>query len=251
MTGHRIGTREEWAAAREELLAREKEHTRLGDELARQRRELPWVRVEKEYRLDTDDGTRTLAELFDGRSQLLVYHFMFGPSYEDGCPVNSSIADAVNGVVPHLNARDVTMLFVSQAPLEKLQTYKRRMGWSFPWVSSANSEFNIDLGYSSSEEQAREWVAPILEALPPIVDRNAGETGTDVVGYLTESPGFSAFALENGAVYHTYSTGTRGVEFLMGYYGILDRAPNGRDEGDGFQLWIRRHDEYDGEFSGR
>ena len=251
MTGHRIGTREEWAAAREELLAREKEHTRLGDELARQRRELPWVRVEKDYRLDTDDGTRTLAELFDGRSQLLVYHFMFGPSYEDGCPVNSSIADAVNGVAPHLNARDVTMLFVSQAPLEKLQTYKRRMGWSFPWVSSANSDFNIDLGYSSSEEQAREWVAPILEALPPIVDRNAGETGTDVFGYLTESPGFSAFVLENGAVYHTYSTGARGVEFLMGYYGILDRAPNGRDEGDGFQLWIRRHDEYDGEFSRR
>jgi predicted dithiol-disulfide oxidoreductase (DUF899 family) len=247
MTDHKIGTREEWLAAREELLAREKEHTRLGDKLARRRRELPWVRVEKEYLFDTDDGTRPLAELFDGHSQLLVYHFMFGPSYEAGCPSCSSIADAVNGVVPHLNARDVTMLFVSQAPLEKLQTYKRRMGWSFPWVSSANSAFNLDLGFSSSEERTREWVAPILEALPPIADRNARESGTDVVGYLTQSQGFSAFALDDGAVYHTYSTGARGVEFLMGYYGILDRAPKGRDEGDAFQVWIRRHDEYDSE----
>jgi predicted dithiol-disulfide oxidoreductase (DUF899 family) len=155
MNNHEVVSREEWAAARAELLAREKEHTRLGDELARQRRELPWVRVEKEYRFDTDDGTRALGELFDGRSQLVVYHFMFGPSYEAGCPTCSSIADAVKGVVPHLNARDVTTLFVSQAPLEKLQTYKRRMGWSFAWVSSANSEFNLDLGYSSSEEQTR------------------------------------------------------------------------------------------------
>jgi predicted dithiol-disulfide oxidoreductase (DUF899 family) len=244
MTEHKIGTREEWAAAREELRAREKEHTRLGDELARQRRELPWVRVEKEYRFDTDDGTRTLGALFDGRSQLVVYHFMFGPSYEAGCPTCSSIADGVNGVVPHLNARDVTMLFVSQGPLEKLQTYKRRLGWSFPWVSSANTDFNLDLGFSSSEEQTREWVAPMLEQLPPIADRNASESGTDIVGYLTQSQGFSAFVLDNGAVYHTYSTGARGVEFLMGYYGIIDRVPKGRDEGDGFQLWIRRHDEY-------
>jgi len=244
MTEFKTGTPEDWAAAREELLTREKEHTRLGDELARQRRELPRVRVEKEYRFDTDDGTRTLAELFDGRSQLVVYHFMFGPGYEAGCTTCSSIADAVNGVVPHLNARDVTMLFVSQAPLEKLQTYKRRMGWSFPWVSSANSEFNLDLGFSSSEEQTREWVAPILEALPPIADRNASESGTDVVGYLTQSQGFSSFVLDHGAVYHTYSTGARGVEFLMGYYGILDRVPKGRDEGDAFQVWIRRHDEY-------
>jgi predicted dithiol-disulfide oxidoreductase (DUF899 family) len=244
MTDHKTGTRETWAAAREELLAREKEHTKLGDELARQRRELPWVRVEKEYRLDTDDGERTLAELFDGRSQLVVYHFMFGPSYEAGCTTCSSIADAVDGIVPHLKARDVTMLFVSQAPLETLQTYKRRMGWSFPWVSSANSEFNVDLGYSSSEEQTRKWVAPLLEALPPIADRNARESGTDVVGYLTQSQGFSSFVLDNGAVYHTYSTGARGVEFLMGYYGILDRTPKGRDEGDAFQVWIRRYDEY-------
>jgi predicted dithiol-disulfide oxidoreductase (DUF899 family) len=244
VTGHRIGTREEWTAAREELLAREKEHTRLGDELARQRRELPWVRVEKEYRLGTDDGPRSLAELFGGRSQLLIYHFMFGPSYQAGDPVNSSIADSVNSLIPHLNARDVTMLFVSQAPLEKLQTYKRRMGWDFNWVSSANSEFNLDLGYSTSEERTRAWVEQNLGSLPPIVDRNASASGTDVGGYLTESPGFSAFALDDGVVYQTYATGWRGVEFLMGYYPILDRAPKGRDEDDGFQLWIRRHDEY-------
>ena len=171
VTDHRIGTRDEWAAAREELLVREKEHTRLGDELARQRRELPWVRVEKDYRLDTDDGPRALAELFDGRSQLLIYHFMFGPSYQAGCPINSSIADSVNGLIPHLNAHDVTMLFVSQAPLEKLQAYKRRMGWSVPWVSSANSEFNLDLGYSSSEEQTRAWVA--REPRVPAADRRS------------------------------------------------------------------------------
>jgi predicted dithiol-disulfide oxidoreductase (DUF899 family) len=244
-TDHRIATREEWAVERDELLAREKEHTRLGDELARQRRELPWVRVEEDYRLDTDDGPRALAELFDGRSQLLFYHFMFGPSYEAGDPVNSSIADSVNGLIPHLNARDVAMLFVSQAPLERLQAYKRRMGWDVPWVSSANTAFNVDLGYSSSEEQTRTWVAQSLGSLPPIVDSNARASGTDVVGYLTESPGFSAFVLEDGVVYQTYATGWRGVEFLMGYYPILDRAPKGRDEDEGFQLWLRRHDEYD------
>src|SRR5262245_44893249 len=244
MTDHKVGAREEWTAARKKLLAREKEHTRLGDELARQRRELPWVRVEKEYRFETDEGTRTLVELFDGRNQLLVYHFMFGPTYEAGCTTCSSIADAVNGVVPHLNARDVTMLFVSQAPLEKLQAYKRRMGWSFPWVSSANTEFNLDLGFSSGEEQTREWVAPMLEQLPPIAGRNASDAGTDVVGYLTQSQGFSAFVADGGALYHTYSTGARGVEFLMGYYAILDRAPKGRRENDDFQLWLRPHDQY-------
>src|SRR5919109_2637543 len=199
MTDHKVTSREEWLAAREELLEREKEHTRLGDELARRRRELPWVRVEKEYRFDTDDGEKALAELFDGRSQLLVYHFMFGPSYDAGCPTCSSIADAVNGVLPHLHERDVTFAFVSQAPLERLQAYKRRMGWSFPWVSSANSGFNADLGFSSSEEQTRGWVAPMLEELPPIAARNASESGTDVVGYLTERQGFSAFALDDGA----------------------------------------------------
>jgi predicted dithiol-disulfide oxidoreductase (DUF899 family) len=251
MIDHKTGTREEWAAARADLLTREKEHTRLGDELARRRRELPWVPVEKEYRFDTDDGTRTLAELFDGRSQLLVYHFMFGPSYESGCPTCSSMADGVDGLVPHLNARDVTMLFVSQAPLEVLQRFKRRMGWSFPWASTANSEFNVDLGFSRSAEQTREMIALALDALPPIAARNAGETGTDLVGYLTESFGFSAFVRDDGAVYQTYSTTGRGVEFLMGYYGILDRAPKGRDEGPGFQLWIRRRDEYESDGNSR
>ena len=244
MTDHRIGTREEWLAAREQLLVREKEHTRLGDELAQARRELPWIPVEKEYRFDTDDGERTLAELFDGRSQLLVYHFMFGPTYKAGCVTCSSSADAVNAVLPHLQARDVTFVYISQAPLQKLRAYKQRMGWTFPWVSSARSEFNFDLGFSRTEEKTREIVAPIEAALPPIAARNAGSSGTDVIGYLTESQGFSTFVLDNGAVYHTYSTGARGVEFLMGYYPILDRAPRGRDEGDGFQLWLRRHDEY-------
>ena len=245
MTSHKTGTWEQWAAAREQLLAREKEHTRLGDELARQRRELPWVRVDKEYRFDTDAGTRTLAELFGGRSQLLIYHFMFGPSYAAGCPTCSSIADSVNGVLPHLNARDVTMLVVSQAPLETLQAFRQRMDWRFPWVSSAGSEFNTDLGFSSSREQTRAWAEPMRDQLPPIAARNAGQTGTDIVGYLTESFGFSVFALDDGDVYQTYSAGGRGVEFLMGYYPILDRAPKGRDEGEAWQLWIRRHDEYE------
>jgi predicted dithiol-disulfide oxidoreductase (DUF899 family) len=247
MTDHTLASREEWAAARSELLAREKEHTRLGDELARQRRELPWLRVEKEYRFDTDEGTRTLAELFGGRSQLIVYHFMYGPSYQAGCPTCSSIADAVDGIVPHLNARDVTVLFVSQAPLKTLKAFKRRMGWSFPWASTANSDFNLDLGFSNSEEQTRAWVTPNREQLPAIAARNARETNTDLVGYLTESFGVSIFALEDGELYQTYSTTGRGVEFLMSYYGVLDRVPNGRDEDDGFQLWIRRHDEYDRE----
>ena len=245
MNNHDVVSREEWAAARAELLAREKEHTHLSDELARQRRELPWVRVEKEYSFDTDDGTRTLAELFDGRSQLLVYHFMFGPSYQAGCPTCSSMADTVDGALPHLHARDVTMMYVSQAPLEKLQAYKSRMGWNMPWVSSANSDFNMDLGYSHTEEQTREAIAPMLAAgAPPIVDHNANATGTDVTGYLTETFGFSAFVLDDGSVYQTYATTGRGVEFLMGYYGILDHTPKGRDEGDAFQVWIRRHDEY-------
>ena len=163
MTEHTIGTREEWLAAREQLLVREKEHTRLGDEIAQQRRELPWVRVEKEYRFQTDDGEKPLVELFDGRSQLLVYHFMFGPSYEAGCPTCSSMADGIDGLLPHLHARDVTFAFVSQAPLEKLQAYKRRMGWSIPWVSTARTDFNFDLGFSSSEGQTREWVEPMAD----------------------------------------------------------------------------------------
>ncbi len=246
MAEHKIAGREEWQAVRDELLTREKEHTRMGDELARQRRELPWVLVEKEYTFNTDEGTRTLADLFDGRSQLLVYHFMFGPSYEAGCPTCSSSADAVNGVLPHLHARDVTMLYVSRAPLEKLQAYKRRMGWSFPWVSSAGSDFNFDLGVSYTDEQVREQMGPILgDEAPPVLRQMADSTGTDVAGYVSEGPGMSAFVLDDGAVYHTYSTHARGLEFLMGYYPILDRAPKGRDEGDSSEFWIRRHDEYD------
>jgi predicted dithiol-disulfide oxidoreductase (DUF899 family) len=243
MTDHQIAGRLEWQAARDELLRREKEHTRLGDELARQRRELPWVRTEKEYVFDTDEGTRTLAGLFDGRSQLLIYHFMFGPSYQAGCPVNSSMADGLDGLLPHLHARDVTLLLVSQAPLAKLTAYKRRMGWSLPWVSAANTDFNYDLGASSTEEQVRSWG---LDAggLPPIVAQNAAATGTDITGYLSESPAMSAFTLQDGVVYQAYTTAGRGVEFLMPYYPILDRAPKGRDEGDAFQTWIRRHDEY-------
>jgi predicted dithiol-disulfide oxidoreductase (DUF899 family) len=243
---HRIGTREEWLAAREELLVREKEHTREGDAIAQQLRELPWVPVDKDYRLDTDDGERPLADLFDGRSQLLVYHFMFGPAYEAGCPVNSSIADAVDGVLPHLHARDVTFLFVSQAPLEKLQAYKRRMGWSFPWASSAQSDFSFDLGFSRTEEQSRELLARMGTPLPPIIEHNARSSGTDPVGYMTEDPGFSTFVLDDGAVYHAYSTTWRGLEFVMTYYPILDHAPKGRAEGpDDWQLWLRRHDEYE------
>jgi predicted dithiol-disulfide oxidoreductase (DUF899 family) len=252
MTDHPIATHDEWLAAREELLEREKEHTRLGDELAKQRRELPWVRVDKDYRFATDDGEKALVELFDGRSQLLVYHFMFGPSYEAGCPVNSSIADSIDGVLPHLHARDVTFILVSQAPIEKLQAYNRRMGWSLPWVSSSPGDFNFDLGFSQTEERSREAVeqirlparASLGDAFPPIVEQNARASGTDIVGYLTESPGFSAFVRDGEDVYQAYSTTWRGLEFIMSYYPILDHAPKGRDEGEAWQLWIRRHDEY-------
>jgi predicted dithiol-disulfide oxidoreductase (DUF899 family) len=244
MTDHKVVNREEWQAARDELLVREKEHTRMADTLARQRRELPWVAIDRQYRFDTDDGTRTLAELFDGRSQLLLYHFMFGPSYQAGDPVNSSIADTLDALVPHLQARDVTPLLVSQAPLEKLQAYKQRMGWRLPWVSAANTDFNFDFGASSTEEQVRGITPPGEGSLPPIVAQNAAAAGTDVVGYLSEAPVVSAFALQDGAVYQTYATTWRGVEFLMGYYPILDRMPKGRDEGDAWQVWLRRHDEY-------
>jgi predicted dithiol-disulfide oxidoreductase (DUF899 family) len=246
METHAIATREEWQAGSAELLEREKEHTRTGDELARERRLLPWVRLEKEYTLRTADGPKPLAELFAGRSQLLIYHFMFGPSYEAGCPVNSSIADAFDGLIPHLNARDVTLIAVSGAPSEKLESYRERMGWKFDWASSYESDFNTDVGFSSSPERTRAAVAPNLDQLPAVVARNAREAGTDIYGYLTELFGFTVFALEDGVVYQTYSTTGRGVEFLMPYYGFLDRAPKGRDEDEGWQLWIRRHNEYDG-----
>jgi predicted dithiol-disulfide oxidoreductase (DUF899 family) len=251
MTEHKIGSREEWQAARDELLRREKEHTRLNDELAERRRQLPWVRVENEYRFDTDDGTRTLAELFEGRSQLLVYHFMFGPSFDAGCPVCSSMADGINGLLPHLHARDVTMLLVSRAPLERLQAYKRRLGWSIPWASSAGSDFNFDFDASYTPEQVREQLGPALDDPPPGLRQLATATGTDVLGYVSEGaiPTSTAFVLDDGVVYQTYSTQARGVEFLMGYYHILDRVPNGRDEGDSpapdSLSWIRRHDEYE------
>src|SRR5215469_17547836 len=243
MPTHEIAGREEWQAAREALLRLEKEHTRAGDELARRRSALPWVAVEEEYVLDADDGPQSLAELFDGRSQLVFYHFMFGPTYAAGCPVNSSMADALDGLLPHLHARDVTLLLVSQAPLAKLQAYRQRMGWHTPWVSAANTDFNYDYGASYPPEQVRGWGLS-ADSQPPIVAVNAAATGTDVNGYLTESPTVSVFALQDGAVYQTYGAAARGVEFLMPYYPVLDRVPKGRDEGDAFQTWIRRHDEY-------
>jgi predicted dithiol-disulfide oxidoreductase (DUF899 family) len=241
MTEHNVGTREEWHAAREKLLEQEKELTHRSDELARQRRELPWVPVDKEYRFETNDGTKTLAELFDGRSQLLVYHFMFGPEYTAGCPVCSSGADTYNGAVPHLNARDVTFTCISRAPLEKLQAYKRRMGWSFPWASSHGSDYNFDLEISRPEEATREFLA---DGVPAVAAQLAQECGTEPAAYLSEAPVLSTYALEDGTVYLTYSTTARGLEFMMGYYGFLDRTPLGRNEGDPPQLWIRRHDEY-------
>jgi predicted dithiol-disulfide oxidoreductase (DUF899 family) len=249
MTNHKVGTPEEWQAARDELLAEEKELTRRNDELAKKRRELPWVPVEKEYSFETDGGTKTLEELFDGRSQLLVYHFMFGPGYDAGCPACTSMADTIDGILPHLHARDVTMLLVSRAPLERLQAYRRRMGWSIPWASTAGNDFNFDFGVSSTPEQVREQMGPGLDDVPGLREI-AAATGTDVAGYVAEAPEptATAFVLDDGAVYHAYSTQGRGVEFLMGYYPILDRAPKGRDEGDSRApaslLWIRRHDEY-------
>ena len=246
-TTHTIVQRGDWHAARAVLLAREKEHTRLGDELALQRRKLPWVALEKQYTLQTADGPRTLAELFEGRSQLLIYHFIFGPSYEGGCPVNSSIADSFDGLIPHLRARDVMLIAVSGAPIAQLSAYRERMGWGFNWASSYESDFNVDLGFSRSQEQTTEAIGPILDRLPAVAFRNAEVAGTDIYGYMTELFGFTAFTLERGTVYQTYSTTGRGVEFLMPYYGFLDHAPKGRDEDEGWQLWIRRHDEYDSE----
>jgi predicted dithiol-disulfide oxidoreductase (DUF899 family) len=262
MTSYRIGTREQWLAASAELLDREKELTRMGDELTRQRRELPWVPVEKKYTLQTADGTRTLTELFDGRSQLVVYHFMFGPGYQAGCPACSSTADSFNGVLPHLEACDVTMICVSRAPLDKLLAYRERMGWSFTWASSHDSDFNVDYGVSAGEGMTHDPAAPlpraneltllellkdqptVREHLPLVTAQNASATGTDLDGYFSEGHGVSTFAREGGTVYHCYSSYARGTEFLMGYYAILDRAPKGRDEGDQPMSWLRRHDEY-------
>ena len=241
MTEYTIGTREEWLAARNTLLEREKELTRRSDELARERRELPWVRVEKEYSFATADGPKTLQELFGGRSQLIVYHFMFGPAYTAGCPVCSAAADTFDGAVAHLKARDVTFLCISRAPFEPLQAYGRRMGWSFPWVSSHGSDFNFDFGASHTAEELAPALAGNLGPVPGL----AAECGTDPAGYLEEGPGLSAFALQDGIVYHTYSTSARGLEFMLGFYGFLDRAPKGRQEGDPPEMWIHRHDEYE------
>ena len=240
MPEHTVGTREEWLAARAELLEREKALTRENDEISRQRRELPWVLVDKEYSFETEGGTKSLAELFDGRSQLVMYHFMFGEAYTAGCPVCSSGADTYNGALPHLNARDVTFLCVSRAPLDRLLEYRQRMGWSFPWVSQ-NGDFNADFGAAYTQEQLK----PFLESgnLGPVPEV-AAQCGTDPAGYMTEAPVLSAFALDGGDVYQTYSTTARGLEPLLGFYGLLDRAPKGRDEGDPPVLWIRRHDEY-------
>jgi predicted dithiol-disulfide oxidoreductase (DUF899 family) len=242
MTEHRIGTREEWQAERDALLAEEKELTRSNDELARKRRDLPWVPVEKEYTFETADGTKSLAEVFDGRSQLLIYHFMFGPSYEAGCTVCSSIADTLDPQVVHLKARDVTLICSSRAPLEKLLAYRDRMGWSFNWVSTIGSDFHRDLGFMHTEEELK----PFLEGeIPRTVRQMAERSGTDVAGYVSEGPGLSAYALSNGTVYRTYVTTARGLEPAMAYYGLLDRTPLGRDEGGEEMFWLRRHDEYE------
>ena len=251
MTTHMTGTREEWLGARLALLEAEKELTRRSDELARRRQGLPWVRVDKEYRFETDEGSASLADLFRGRSQLLVYHFMFGPDYAAGCPSCSSIADGFGGFVVHLANHDVTLSAVSRAPLGKLQAYKRRMGWTFPWASSLGRDFNFDFNVSFAEEQQRKGgieynyrreAAWQLGGDEGPVAEIAAMTGTDVATYTRERPGMSAFVREAGVVYHTYSTYARGLDGLWGMYQWLDRAPKGRNETG---VWWRRHDEYD------
>ena len=259
MTKHLTGTRKEWLAARVELLKEEKELTRRSDEVARRRRELPWVRIDKEYRFETDEGSASLADLFRGRSQLLVYHYMFGPEYIAGCATCSTIADGFDGFVVHLANHDVTLAAVSRAPLAKLQTYKRRMGWKFPWASSFGNDFNFDFNISFTEEEQRKgeieynyrsepaWtISGIGDSLTkrgedPVAE-NAAMTGTDTATYTRERPGMSAFALEDGVVYQAYSTYARGLDGLWGMYQWLDRAPKGRNETG---MWWRRHDEYD------
>jgi predicted dithiol-disulfide oxidoreductase (DUF899 family) len=253
MNRPKVASREEWLAARKKLLKAEKELTRRSDELARKRQELPWVRIAKEYRFETDKGKASLADLFRGRSQLLVYHFMFGPDYTAGCPACSAIADGFNGFAVHLANHDVMLWAVSRAPLPKLQEYKRRMGWTFPWASSVDGDFNYDFSASFTEEEQREkgieynyqHEQPLAEipsrSTPDGPTAFADMCGTDVATYTRERPGMSAFALEDGVVYHTYSTYARGLDGLWGMYQWLDRAPKGRNE-DG--VWWRRHDEY-------
>jgi len=250
MTTHSTGTREEWLAARLELLKAEKELTRRSDEVAKQRQQLPWVRIDKQYRFQTEQGSASLADLFQGRSQLLIYHFMFGPDYTAGCPSCSAIADGFDGSVVHLANHDVTLLAVSRAPLAKLQQYRRRMGWSFPWSSSFGSDFNADFCVHFTEQQQREGTIEYNyqresslnwrgDQAP--VDEVAATTGTDTPTFTRERPGMSAFVLEEGVVYHTYSTYARGLDVIWGMYQWLDRAPKGRNETG---VWWRRHDEY-------
>jgi len=250
-TTHTTGTREQWLAARIDLLNAEKELTRRSDELARRRQELPWVRIDKTYRFETEQGVASLADLFGGRSQLLVYHFMFGPDYKAGCPSCSSIADGFDGIAIHLANHDVALTAISRAPLAKLQEYKGRMGWTFPWASSAGSDFNFDFNISFTEEQQREGTVEYnyqrgrhaMDAVPAPepVAQFAATCGTDASTYARDRPGLSAFVLEDGAVYHTYSTYARGLDGLWGMYQWLDRAPKGRNETG---IWWRRHDEY-------
>ena len=251
ITTHKTGTREEWLAARLDLLAAEKELTRRSDELAQRRQELPWVRVDKAYRFETDEGSASLADLFRGRSQLLVYHFMFGPDYKAGCPSCSTIADAFDGFVVHLANHDVTLSAVSRAPLAKLQAYKQRMGWTFPWASSRGADFNFDFNVSITEEQQRKGGVEYnyrrgghaLDAaqIPAPVAQFAAMCGTDAPAYMRDRPGMSAFVQEDGVIYHTYSTYARGLDGLWGMYQWLDRAPKGRNEAG---PWWRRNDEY-------
>jgi predicted dithiol-disulfide oxidoreductase (DUF899 family) len=243
MAEHRIGTQEEWQTARAELLVEEKELTHRGDELTKRRQELPWVPVETDYSFESAEGTKSLADLFDGRSQLLIYHFMFGPQYEAGCSVCSSIADNLNANAPHLNAGDTTVLLVSRAPVDRLEAYKQRMGWdNLDWVSTGD-DFNRELGFLNTEEELK----PFLEGeIPPTVEMMSKLSGTDPKGYVTEGPGMSVYALSDGTVYRTYVSTARGLEGpAMGYYTLLDRTPNGRDEAAGRPIWLRRHDEYE------
>lgn len=253
-TQTRSGTREEWLTARLELLEAEKDLTRRGDELARRRQELPWVELDKTYRFDTDQGPASLAELFRGRSQMLVYHFMFGPDYTAGCPSCSSIADGFNGIADHLANHDVMLWAASRAPLAKLDAYKQRMGWTFPWASSLGSDFNADFNVWFSEEQQRARTleynyrrpqperntlgGKTTESVPAVL---ASMCGVDMPTYTREAPGMSAFVRDGDTVYHTYSTYARGLDVLWGMYQWLDRAPLGRNETSN---WLRRHDEY-------
>jgi predicted dithiol-disulfide oxidoreductase (DUF899 family) len=247
---HMTGTREQWLAARLDLLEAEKELTRRSDDVARRRQELPWVRIDKTYRFDTDEGSGSLTDLFGGRSQLLVYHFMFGPEYKAGCPSCSAIADGFNGIAIHLANHDVMLWAVSRAPLEKLQAFKRRMGWTFPWASSHGGDFNFDFNVSITEDQQREGGYEYnYRRGEPLQSRGstgpvaefAATAGTDAATFMRQRPGMSAFALEDGIVYHTYSAYARGLDGLWGMYQWLDRAPKGRNEAG---IWWRHHDMY-------